>query len=86
MGDPPAHYRLTASDLAERDLLIATEVRERGVSLAMVLSDGDSSESRKVRSDAVEGVLTRFDRLIRRARPGSIGGRRGLVTADGFRP
>jgi histone deacetylase 11 len=62
VGDPLAHHRLTASDLAERDLLIATEVRGRGVPLAMVLSGGYSSESWKIHADAIEGVLTRFDR------------------------
>ncbi|AMV40209.1 hypothetical protein [Planctomyces sp. SH-PL62] len=57
-----AHYRLTGGDLAERDLLVATEVRERGVPLAMVLSGGYSSESWKIHADAIEGILTRFDR------------------------
>ena len=57
VGDPLAHYRLTAGDLAERDLLVATEVRERGVPLAMVLSGGYSSESWKIHADAIEGIL-----------------------------
>lgn len=62
VGDPLAHHRLTASDLAERDLLVATEVRERGVPLAMVLSGGYSSESWKIHADAIEGILARLDR------------------------
>ena len=62
MGDPLARYRLTAGDLAERDLLVATEVRERGIPLAMVLSGGYSPESWKIHADAIEGILTRFDR------------------------
>jgi len=62
VGDPLAHHRLTAGDLAERDLLVATEVRGRGIPLAMVLSGGYSSESWKIHSDAIEGILTRFDR------------------------
>ena len=57
-----AHYQLTAADLTERDLLVVDMVRERGVPLAMVLSGGYSSESWKIHADAVEGVLTRFDR------------------------
>jgi histone deacetylase 11 len=63
-GDPLARYRLTAADLAERDLLVVDMVRERGVPLAMVLSGGYTAESWKIHADAVEGVLARFDRPI----------------------
>lgn len=61
-GDPLAGFRLSAGDLAERDLLVAMEVRDRGVPLAMVLSGGYSSESWKIHADAIEGILTWFDR------------------------
>jgi len=64
VGDPLAGFRLSVGDLAERDLLIATEVRDRGIPLAMVLSGGYSSESWKIHADAIEGVLTRFDGFI----------------------
>lgn len=60
--DPLARYRLGAGDLADRDLLVVTEVRERDVPVAMVLSGGYSSESWKIHADAIEGLLTRFDR------------------------
>ncbi|WP_435007942.1 histone deacetylase family protein [Tundrisphaera lichenicola] len=62
VGDQLARYRLTAGDLAERDLSVVTEVRERGIPLAMVLSGGYSAESWKLHADSIEGILTRFDR------------------------
>ncbi|MDR3617725.1 MAG: histone deacetylase [Paludisphaera borealis] len=61
-GDPLARFRLTASDLVDRELLVVSEVRERKIPLAMVLSGGYSKESWKLHADAIEGVLTRFDR------------------------
>lgn len=60
-GDPLAYFRLTGDELAERDLLVAGMVRERGVPLAMLLSGGYSAESWRIHADAIEGVLTRFD-------------------------
>jgi histone deacetylase 11 len=62
MGDPLARFRLTAGDLAERDLLVATEVRERDIPLAMVLSGGYAAESWKIHADAIEGIFTRFNK------------------------
>jgi histone deacetylase 11 len=62
VDDPLARLRLTRNDLAERDLLVATMVRERGVPLAMVLSGGYSTESWRIHAAAIEGILTRFDR------------------------
>jgi histone deacetylase 11 len=62
VGDPLAHYRLSAGDLAERDLLVVSRVRERGIPLAMVLSGGYSAESWRIHADAIEGILARFDR------------------------
>ena len=61
-GDPLARYRLTASDLADRDLLVVDMVRDGGIPVAMVLSGGYSAESWKIHADAIEGILTRFDR------------------------
>ena len=60
VGDPLARYRLSAGELAERDLLVATEVRGRAIPLAMVLSGGYSAESWKIHADAIEGILTGF--------------------------
>lgn len=61
-GDPLAGFRLTRSDLADRDLIVATLARERAIPLAMVLSGGYSAESWRIHADAIEGILTRFDR------------------------
>jgi histone deacetylase 11 len=60
--DPLAGFRLTKADLAERDLLIMTLARERTIPVAMVLSGGYSSESWRIHSDSIEGILTRLDR------------------------
>jgi histone deacetylase 11 len=63
MDDPLARFRLTGEDLAERDLFVVSTVRERGIPVAMVLSGGYSSESWRIHTDAIEGILTRFDRM-----------------------
>jgi histone deacetylase 11 len=52
---------LTKSDLAERDLMVVTMARERGIPVAMVLSGGYSAESWRIHADSIEGILTRFD-------------------------
>jgi histone deacetylase 11 len=62
MDDPLARLRLSSTDLADRDLLVVTMVRERGIPLAMVLSGGYSAESWRIHADSIEGVMTRFDR------------------------
>ena len=61
-GDPLAGFRLTMSDLAERDLLVVSFARERGIPVAMLLSGGYSAESWRIHTDGIEGILTRFDR------------------------
>ena len=43
-GDPLARYRLTAGDLAERDLLVVDMVRERETPMAVVRLGGYSAE------------------------------------------
>jgi histone deacetylase 11 len=63
VGDPLARYRLTQGDLAERDLLVVSTVRERGIPVAMVLSGGYSSVSWRIHTDAIEGILARFDKM-----------------------
>jgi histone deacetylase 11 len=63
VDDPLARFRLTREDLAERDLLVVTTVRERGIPVAMVLSGGYSAESWRIHADAIEGILRRFDGL-----------------------
>ena len=61
-GDPLARLRLTKADLAERDLLVVTLAREQRIPVAMILSGGYSTESWRIHADAIEGILTRFDR------------------------
>ncbi len=62
VGDPLASFRLSKSDLAERDLMGMCFVRERDIPVAMVLSGGYSAESWAIHADAIEAILTRFDR------------------------
>ena len=62
IDDPLAGLGLTRSDLAERDRLVVSMIRERSIPVALVLSGGYSSESWRIHSDGIEGVLTRFDR------------------------
>ncbi|MDG3006146.1 histone deacetylase family protein [Paludisphaera mucosa] len=61
-GDPLTRLKLSANDLVDRDLLVVTEARDRGIPVAMVLSGGYSALSWKIHADAVEALLTRFDR------------------------
>ena len=63
VDDPLAGFRLTKEALAERDLLVVSTVREQGIPVAMVLSGGYSTESWRIHADAIEGILTRFDRM-----------------------
>jgi hypothetical protein len=53
---------LTADELAERDLHVVTEVRERGLPLALVLSGGYGPASWEAHARSIEGILARFDR------------------------
>lgn len=62
LNDPLAGFRLTMSDLAERDLMVVSMARERGIPVAMLLSGGYSDESWRIHADSIEGILTRFDR------------------------
>jgi histone deacetylase 11 len=60
-GDPLARFLLSQADLAERDLLVVTEARDRSIPVAMVLSGGYSIESWKLHTEGIEAILTRFD-------------------------
>lgn len=62
VSDALAGMRLTRSELVERDLLVVSTVRERGIPVAMVLSGGYSAESWRIHADGIEDVLTRFDK------------------------
>jgi len=57
IDDPLAFFQLTKNDLAERDLLVVTRVRERAIPIAMVLSGGYSVDSWLVHTDAIENIL-----------------------------
>jgi histone deacetylase 11 len=62
VNDPLAGLRLTMSDLADRDLIVVTLIRERSIPVAIVLSGGYSAVSWRIHTDAIEGILTRFVR------------------------
>jgi histone deacetylase 11 len=61
-SDPLSRLMLTVDDMAERDLFVVTEVRERRIPLAMVLSGGYGPASWEAHARSLEGVLTRFDK------------------------
>jgi histone deacetylase 11 len=61
-GDPLTSLRLTEAEMAERDLLVFTLARERGVPAAMVLSGGYGPGSWRAHARSIEGILARFDR------------------------
>jgi histone deacetylase 11 len=60
-ADPLALLRLTPEEMAERDLYIVTQVRERGIPLAMVLAGGYGPASWEAHARSIEGILARFD-------------------------
>jgi len=62
-SDPLSQLFLTAEEMAERDLYVATEVRERGVPLSMVLSGGYGPASWEAHARSIEVILARFDCL-----------------------
>jgi histone deacetylase 11 len=62
-SDPLSAQFLTAEEMAERDLLVVTAVRARGVPLAMVLSGGYGPHSWEAHARSIEGLLARFDRV-----------------------
>jgi hypothetical protein len=63
-------FRLTTGDLAERDLLATSLVREREIPLGVDFSGGDSAESRQIHADSIQCILARFDHA-RDSRPPS---------------
>ena len=63
-SDPLAGLRLTREEMAERDLYVVSEVRGRGVPLAMVLSGGYGPLSWEAHARSVGGILARFDRMV----------------------
>ena len=63
-SDPLSALFLTAKEMAERDLYVVTEARERGVPLAMVLSGGYGPASWEAHARSIESILTRFDGTV----------------------
>jgi histone deacetylase 11 len=62
--DPRTRLRLSRADMARRDLLVATMLRDREIPLAMVLSGGYARASWRVHADGIEAILSRFDRPL----------------------
>jgi histone deacetylase 11 len=62
--DPLSWLELTPNEMAERDLYVVTQVRERDIPLAMVLSGGYGPASWEAQARSLEGILARFDRQI----------------------
>jgi histone deacetylase 11 len=60
--DPLSWLRLSPEEMSERDLYVVTQVRERGIPLAMVLSGGYGPASWEAHARSIEGILARFDR------------------------
>jgi histone deacetylase 11 len=60
--DPLASLTLTPEEMVERDLYVVTQVRERGIPLAMVLSGGYGPHSWEAHAHSIEAIVTRFDR------------------------
>jgi histone deacetylase 11 len=63
-SDPLSNLNLTDDDLVERDLFVVTAARERGISIAMVLSGGYGPHSWLAHARSLEAILARFDKEV----------------------
>jgi hypothetical protein len=61
--DPLTQLGLTDTELVDRDLLVVTAARERGIPLALVLSGGYGPHSWLAHARSIEAILTRFDSM-----------------------
>ena len=59
--DPLARLLLKPDDMAERDLFVVSQARERGIPVAMVLSGGYGPASWHAHAQSIEAILARFD-------------------------
>jgi histone deacetylase 11 len=59
--DPSASLNLHVEEMIQRDLYVATQVRQRGIPLAMVLSGGYGPQSWEAHARSIEALVTRFD-------------------------
>jgi histone deacetylase 11 len=62
--DPLTGLHLTDAELVERDLLVVTTARERGIPLAMLLSGGYGPHSWIAHARSIEALVTRFDAAV----------------------
>jgi histone deacetylase 11 len=63
LTDPLTTLCLSVEDMIDRDLYVITEVRERGIPLAMVLSGGYGPHSWVAHARSIEALAARFDRV-----------------------
>jgi histone deacetylase 11 len=61
-SDPLTSLRLTVEEMVERDLYVVTQVRNRNIPLAMVLSGGYGPHSWEAHARSIEALTTRFDK------------------------
>ena len=60
-SDPITSLTLTPAEMAERDLYVATEVRRRGIPMAVTLSGGYGPESWQAHAQAITGLVRHFE-------------------------
>jgi histone deacetylase 11 len=60
-SDPLGSFQLTIDEMIDRDLYVVSEVRARGIPLAMVLSGGYGPQSWQAHARSIEAIATRFD-------------------------
>jgi histone deacetylase 11 len=63
--DPLTSMRLSLPQMVERDLFVVTQVRERNIPLAMVLSGGYGPQSWEAHARSIQALATRFDSGMR---------------------
>lgn len=60
-SDPLTHLQLSPAEMAQRDLYVASEVRSRGIPMALTLSGGYGPESWSAHAQSIAGLVKRFD-------------------------
>jgi histone deacetylase 11 len=61
--DPLTSLQLTVEEMVERDLYVVTQLRERNIPVAMVLSGGYGPQSWHAHARSIEALATRFDQI-----------------------
>lgn len=59
--DPLTSMNLHVPEMVERDLYVVSQVRQRGIPLAMVLSGGYGPQSWEAHARSIEAIVTHFD-------------------------